>query len=62
MPQLFVSTGAAKFCDPEQFPWTIGFNPSYVTESSIYGKHILATKPNGKIGVLYQNDDFGKDI
>src|SRR5271165_5500792 len=61
VPQLFVSTGAAVFADPEHFPWTIGFNPSYVTESRIYGKHILATKADGKIGVLYQNDGFGKE-
>src|SRR5271156_5392342 len=61
VPQLFVSTGASVFSDPEHFHWTIGFNPSYVTESRIYGKHILATKPNGKIGVLYQNDGFGKE-
>jgi len=61
VPQLFVSTGASMFADPEHFPWTIGFNPSYVTESRIYGKHILATKADGKIGVLYQNDGFGKE-
>ena len=61
VPQLFVSTGAATFADPEHFPWTIGFNPNYQTEARIYGKHILATKPDGKIGVLYQNDGFGKD-
>jgi branched-chain amino acid transport system substrate-binding protein len=61
VPQLFVSTGASMFSDPEHFPWTIGFNPSYRTEARIYAKHILATKPDAKIGVLYQNDDFGKD-
>jgi branched-chain amino acid transport system substrate-binding protein len=61
VPQLFVSTGASTFADPEHFPWTIGFNPNYQTESRIYGKHILATKPDAKIGVLYQNDGFGKD-
>ena len=61
VPQLFVSTGAAMFSDPEHFPWTIGFNPNYQTEAKIYGKHILATKPDAKIGVLYQNDGFGKD-
>jgi branched-chain amino acid transport system substrate-binding protein len=61
VPQLFVSTGASVFADPEHFPWTIGFNPNYQTEARIYGKHILATKPDGKIGVLYQNDGFGKD-
>ena len=61
VPQLFVSTGASTFADPEHFPWTIGFNPNYQTESHIYGKHILSTKPDAKIGVLYQNDGFGKD-
>jgi branched-chain amino acid transport system substrate-binding protein len=61
VPQLFVSTGAATFSDPQHFPWTMGYNPNYQTESRIYGKHILATKPDGKIGVLFQNDSFGKD-
>src|SRR5271155_2214861 len=61
VPQLFVSTGASVFSDPEHFPWTIGFNPNYQTEAHIYAKDILATKPDGKIGVLYQNDGFGKD-
>ena len=61
VPQLFVATGAATFSDPQHFPWTMGFNPSYQTEARIYGKHILATKPDGKIAVLYQNDGFGKD-
>src|SRR6202166_286381 len=61
VPQLFASTGAAMFSDPQHFPWTIGFNPNYQTEAKIYGKHILQTKPDAKIGVLYQNDGFGKD-
>src|SRR5271156_6530726 len=61
VPQLFVSPGAAMFSDPQHFPWTIGFNPNYQTEAKIYGKHILQTKPDAKIGVLYQNDGFGKD-
>jgi branched-chain amino acid transport system substrate-binding protein len=61
VPQLFVSTGAATFSDPQHFPWTMGFNPNYQTESRIYSKHILATKPDAKIAVLYQNDGFGKD-
>jgi len=61
VPQLFVSSGADKWANPKQFPWTIGFNPSYRTESQIYAKYVLANKPDGKIGVLYQNDDFGKD-
>ncbi|MDE3177879.1 MAG: ABC transporter substrate-binding protein [Pseudomonadota bacterium] len=61
VPQLFVATGAATFSDPEHFKWTVGFQPNYQTEASIFGKHILATKPNAKIAVLYQNDGFGKD-
>ena len=61
VPQLFVATGASIFSDPEHFPWTMGFNPSYQTEGRIYAKHILATKPDAKIAVLYQNDGFGKD-
>ena len=61
VPQLFVSSGAALFADPKHFPWTIPILPSYQTEAHIYAKHILATKPDAKIGVLYQNDAFGKD-
>jgi branched-chain amino acid transport system substrate-binding protein len=61
IPQLFVATGAAIFGDPQHFPWTIGFQPNYQVEARIYAKHILATKPTSKIGVLYQNDGFGKD-
>jgi branched-chain amino acid transport system substrate-binding protein len=61
VPQLFVSTGASKFSDPEHFAWTIGYNPNYRTEARIYAKHILATKADARIAVLYQNDDFGKD-
>jgi len=61
VPQLFVATGAAKWNDPKHFPWTMGYNPSYQTEARIYARHIVATKPNAKIAVLYQNDDFGKD-
>ena len=61
VPQLFVSTGAAVFSDPQHFPWTIGYNPNYQTEAHIYAKDILKTKPDGKIAVLYQNDGFGKD-
>src|SRR5271165_7244007 len=61
VPQLFVATGANMFADPERYPWTIGYNPSYETEARIYGKHILATKPDGKIAVLFQNDGFGRD-
>jgi len=61
VPQLFVATGAAKWNDPQGYPWTMGYQPSYQTEAAIFGRHILQTKPNAKIGVLYQNDDFGKD-
>ncbi len=61
IPQLFVATGAAMFSDPKHFPWTMGWQPNYQTEASIFAKHILKTKPDAKIGALYQNDDFGKD-
>src|SRR5271157_534783 len=61
VPQLFVATGAATFSDPKQFPWTMGYNPSYQTEANIFAQHILKTKPDAKIAVLYQNDSFGKD-
>ncbi len=61
VPQLFVATGAAVFSDPKHFPWTMGYQPNYQTEASIFAKHILQTKPDAKIGVLYQNDGFGKD-
>jgi branched-chain amino acid transport system substrate-binding protein len=61
VPQLFVSTGAAMFSDPQHFPWTMGWQPNYQNEARIYGKHILSTKPDAKIAVLYQNDGFGKD-
>ena len=61
VPQLFVATGASVFSDPEHFKYTVGFNPNYHTEARIYAKHILATKPDAKIAILYQNDGFGKD-
>ncbi|HET9763265.1 MAG TPA: ABC transporter substrate-binding protein [Casimicrobiaceae bacterium] len=61
VPQLFVATGATKWNDPKNFPWTMGWQPNYQTEARIYAKHILQTKPNAKIAVLYQNDDYGKD-
>lgn len=61
VPQLFVATGASKWGDPEHFPWTMGWQPTYPTEAMIYAQHILATKPDAKIGILYQNDDYGKD-
>ena len=61
VPQLFVTTGATKWNDPQNFPWTMGYQPNYQAEATIYARHILQTKPNAKIGVLYQNDDYGKD-
>jgi branched-chain amino acid transport system substrate-binding protein len=61
VPQLFVASGASKWNDPKDFPWTMGWQPSYQSEAHIYAKYILKEKPGGKIGVLYQNDDFGKD-
>ena len=61
VPQLFVATGAATFSDPKQFPWTMGWQPNYQTEANIFAQHILQTKPAAKIGLLYQNDGFGKD-
>ena len=61
VPHLFVSSGATKWGDPKNFPWTMGFNPSYQIESRIYAKYILKHKPDAKIAVLYQNDDSGKD-
>ncbi|HOB95121.1 MAG TPA: ABC transporter substrate-binding protein [Aquabacterium sp.] len=61
VPHLFLNTGANKWGDPKNFPWTMGFIPSYYVEGRAFAKHILATKPNAKVGVLYQNDDFGKD-
>ena len=61
VPQLFVATGATKWNEPKEFPWTMGWQPSYQSEARIYGKYLLKEKPNAKIGVFYQNDDFGKD-
>jgi branched-chain amino acid transport system substrate-binding protein len=61
VPHLFVATGADKWGNYQENPWTIGFQPSYRTEAQIYAKYVLKHMPNAKIGVLYQNDDFGKD-
>jgi branched-chain amino acid transport system substrate-binding protein len=61
VPQLFVATGATKWNDPKNFPWTMGWQPNYQSETQIYAKYILKNFPNAKIGVLYQNDDYGKD-
>ena len=61
VPQLFVATGASKWNDPKDFPWTMGFQPSYRVEARIFAKYILKSKPDAKVAVFYQNDDFGKD-
>ena len=61
VPQLLASTGATRFTDPKNFPWTIAYNPNYQSEAHIYAKYILANHPDAKIGILYQNDDLGKD-
>jgi branched-chain amino acid transport system substrate-binding protein len=61
VPQLFVATGATKWNDPKENPWTMGWQPNYQSESQIYAKYILKNHPNAKIAVLYQNDDYGKD-
>jgi len=61
VPQLFVATGASKWNDPKDFPWTMGFQPSYRVEARIFAKYILKNKPDAKVAVFYQNDDFGKD-
>src|SRR5476651_2220241 len=61
VPHLFISTGASKWGDPKNFPWTMGYQPDYHTEGAIYAKHMLATVKDAKIGVLMQNDDYGKD-
>jgi len=61
VPQLFVATGATKWNDPKEFPWTMGWQPNYQSETTIYAKYILKHKPDAKIAVLFQNDDYGKD-
>ncbi len=62
VPQLFVSTGATKWGDPKNFPYTMGFQPNYQSEGRIYAKYILQQHPSAKVGVLFQNDDYGKDV
>ena len=62
VPHLLLATGATKWADPKNFPWTLGFNLSYQAEGSIYAKYLLKNKPNAKVAILYQNDDFGKDV
>ena len=61
VPQLFVATGATKWGDPKHYHWTMGWQPSYQSEGRIYAKYLLKNKPDAKIGILYQNDDYGKD-
>jgi branched-chain amino acid transport system substrate-binding protein len=61
VPQMFVATGATKWNDPKNFPWTMGFQPNYQTEGRIYAAYILKNVPDAKVGILYQNDDYGKD-
>jgi branched-chain amino acid transport system substrate-binding protein len=61
VPQLFVTSGAVKWADPDKFPWTMGWLPSYQAEGKNFARFVLKTKPDAKIGILYQNDDFGKD-
>ena len=61
VPQLFVATGATKWNDPKNFPWTMGWQPNYQSETQIYAKYILKNKPDAKVAILYQNDDYGKD-
>ena len=62
VPHLLLATGATKWGDPKNYPWTIGFNLSYQSEGAIYAKWLLKNKPNAKVGILYQNDDYGKDV
>jgi branched-chain amino acid transport system substrate-binding protein len=61
VPHLFVATGATKWGDPKNFPWTMGWQPTYQTEGKIYAQYVLKNVPDPKIGILYQNDDYGKD-
>jgi len=62
VPHLFLATGATKWADPKNFPWTLGFNLSYQAEGVIYAKYLMKSKPNAKVAILYQNDDYGKDL
>src|SRR3546814_12964214 len=61
VPQLFVATGATKWGDPENYPWTMGWQPNYQTEARIYANYIKKNMPDAKVAILYQNDDYGKD-
>ena len=62
VPHLLLATGATKWGDPQHFPWTMGFNPSYYAEGAIYARYLVKNKPNAKVAILYQNDDYGKDL
>nr|HET7858562.1 ABC transporter substrate-binding protein [Caldimonas sp.] len=62
VPHLLLATGATKWGDPKNYPWTMGFNPSYAAEGAIYARYLIKTKPNAKVAILYQNDDYGKDL
>ena len=61
VPQLFVATGATKWGNPKEYPWTMGWQPTYQAEGRIYAQYLLENKPNAKVAILYQNDDYGKD-
>jgi branched-chain amino acid transport system substrate-binding protein len=61
VPQLFVATGATKWNDPKNFPWTMGWQPNYQSEGHVYAQYLIKNHPNGKVGILFQNDDYGKD-
>ena len=61
VPQLFVASGASKWDDPANYPWTMGWQPNYQTEAHIFGQYLLENHSHGKIAILYQNDDYGKD-
>lgn len=62
VPQIFIASGATKFGDPANFPWTMGFLPNYQSEGRAFARHVISAHPDAKVGVLYQNDDFGKDV
>ena len=62
MLELFIAAGATTFNDPQHFPWTIGWQPNLQAEATFYAEHLLKSKPGAKVAVLYQNDDFGKDL
>jgi branched-chain amino acid transport system substrate-binding protein len=62
VPQLFVATGATRFGDWKNFPWTMGWQPTYQIEGNIFAKYLLENQPTGRLGILYQNDDSGKGL